>query len=348
MIQFQKVSKAFGQGEKQVNALSNVDFSVKEGEIFGIIGSSGAGKSTLLRCVNLLEKPTQGTVLVGGENVGKLTSKELQKARQKIGMIFQHFYLMPSRTIGENVAFPLKKSGLPKAEIQKKVKELLELVHIGEKEHFYPNQLSGGQKQRVAIARALANDPKVLLCDEATSALDPQTTQAILELLQEINKRLGLTILLITHEMDVIKEICHRVAVMEFGEVKEIGPVFDVLSDPQAEITKKLIKSTSTLEKIHDLIGKNSDFVAVEGEQVLVKLTYTMRNTAEPLLSKLTERFHVEVNIIFADVSMVQDAPIGGTVVILSGEKEPLTQAFAYLLEKNVRVEVLKDGRIST
>lgn len=341
MITFQHICKTYGSGKGEVQALHDANFMVEKGEIFGIIGSSGAGKSTLLRCVNLLETPSKGEVLVDGKSMTSLSKKELQKARQKIGMIFQHFNLMPSRTIAENVGFPLKRLGIPKDEIKQRVNRLLELVEIPEKGDAYPSQLSGGQKQRVAIARALINEPSVLLCDEATSALDPQTTQGILQLLKEINQTLSITVLLITHEMEVIKEICHRVAVMEHGKIVEMGDVFSVLTNPQGELTKNLIKSTTNLEKINQFI--QSDLTNVAKDEVLVKLTYTQRNTTEPLLSTMTKRYGLEVNIIFADVSLVQGAPIGGTVVVLKGEK--IKEAFDFMKGENVRVEVIKDGR---
>ena len=237
MIELTHVSKDFGRGGRQVHAVRDVTLSVEKGEIFGIIGFSGAGKSTLVRCINLLERPTAGRVTVDGRELTALNARELRGARKKIGMIFQHFNLMPSRTDAGNVAFPLYGSGLSKKEIAQRVSELLSLVGISDKADAYPGTLSGGQKQRVAIARALANKPSVLLCDEATSALDPQTTRSILRLLKDLNKTLGITIVLITHEMSVVREICDRVAVMEQGSIAEQGEVFDVFAAPQREIT---------------------------------------------------------------------------------------------------------------
>ena len=226
MIYLKNICKTFiDDNKKEVHAVNDVSLTINDGDIFGIIGFSGAGKSTLVRCINLLERPTSGTVEVDGKDLTKLSEKELRESRKKIGMIFQHFNLFPSRTIFGNVAFPLQGSGLSKEEIAAKVRNLLELVGISEKENAYPSQLSGGQKQRVAIARALANDPDILLCDEATSALDPQTTKAILDLLKDLNKKLGITIVVITHEMAVVKEICNKVAVMEKGRVVEEGDV---------------------------------------------------------------------------------------------------------------------------
>ena len=258
MIELKNISKDFGSGEKAVHAVRDVSLSIGSGEIFGIIGFSGAGKSTLVRCINLLERPSSGSVFVAGQDLTALSAKDLRAARKKIGMIFQHFNLMPSRTVAGNVAYPLKGSGLSKEDIQKKVATLLELVGIGDKAGAYPSQLSGGQKQRVAIARALANDPQVLLCDEATSALDPQTTKAILHLLKHLNETLGITIVLITHEMAVVKEICDRVAVMEYGRVVEQGEVFTVFAEPKQDITKSFIHTTSNLQKVEELIAEDS------------------------------------------------------------------------------------------
>ena len=249
MIRLENVSKTFTDSNKEVHAVNNVSLTINDGDIFGIIGFSGAGKSTLVRCINLLEKPTEGKVFVDDAEITALSGKELRKARKKIGMIFQYFNLMPSRTIFGNVAYPLRGSGLSKEEIKEKVHHLLELVGISEKENAFPSQLSGGQKQRVAIARALVNDPNILLCDEATSALDPQTTKSILKLLQQLNQTLGIIVVVITHEMAVVKEICNRVAVMDHGDVVEEGEVFHVFASPKEPLTRSFIKTTSNLQK---------------------------------------------------------------------------------------------------
>ena len=267
MIELKNISKDFGSGEKAVHAVRDVSLSIGSGEIFGIIGFSGAGKSTLVRCINLLERPSSGSVFVAGQDLTALSAKDLRAARKKIGMIFQHFNLMPSRTVAGNVAYPLKGSGLSKEDIQKKVATLLELVGIGDKADAYPSQLSGGQKQRVAIARALANDPQVLLCDEATSALDPQTTKAILHLLKHLNETLGITIVLITHEMAVVKEICDRVAVMEYGRVVEQGEVFTVFAEPKQDITKSFIHTTSNLQKVEELCRHERHHQKIDEEE---------------------------------------------------------------------------------
>ena len=345
MIELRHISKDFGTGEHAVHAVQDVSLTVETGEIFGIIGFSGAGKSTLVRCINLLERPTSGEVLLDGQELTALPPKQLRQARKKIGMIFQHFNLMPSRTVAGNVAYPLRGSGLSREQIAAKVQSLLELVGIGDKADAFPSQLSGGQKQRVAIARALANDPSVLLCDEATSALDPQTTKAILHLLRDLNAKLGLTIVLITHEMAVVREICHRVAVMEHGRVAEQGEVFNVFVDPRQDITRSFIQTTSNLQKVEELIAADSPVTRLKPGELIIRLSYVQRNAAEPLISVVTKLFDVSLNIIFADINIVQDAPIGGTVAIISGERSHITKAIEYFIDKNVGVEVIKDAR---
>lgn len=346
MIRLESVSKTFTDSNKEVHAVNNVSLTINDGDIFGIIGFSGAGKSTLVRCINLLEKPTDGKVFVDDAEITALSGKELRKARKKIGMIFQHFNLMPSRTIFGNVAYPLRGSGFSKEEIKEKVHHLLELVGISEKENAFPSQLSGGQKQRVAIARALANDPNILLCDEATSALDPQTTKSILKLLQQLNQTLGITVVVITHEMAVVKEICNRVAVMDHGDVVEEGEVFHVFASPKEPLTRSFIKTTSNLQKIEELIAADSPVVATKKGELIVRLTYVEKNTSEPLISTVTQKFGIILNIVFADVEIVQNAPIGGTVAIVSGEGSRIDEALQYLRDKNVGVEVIKDDRV--
>lgn len=346
MIRLENVSKTFTDSNKEVHAVNNVSLTINDGDIFGIIGFSGAGKSTLVRCINLLEKPTDGKVFVDDAEITALSGKELRKARKKIGMIFQHFNLMPSRTIFGNVAYPLRGSGLSKEEIKEKVHHLLELVGISEKENAFPSQLSGGQKQRVAIARALANDPNILLCDEATSALDPQTTKSILKLLQQLNQTLGITVVVITHEMAVVKEICNRVAVMDHGDVVEEGEVFHVFASPKEPLTRSFIKTTSNLQKIEELIEAGSPVVATKKGELIVRLSYVEKNTSEPLISTVTQKFGIILNIVFADVEIVQNAPIGGTVAIVSGESGRIDEALQCLRDKNVGVEVIKDDRV--
>ena len=257
-------------------------------------------------------------------------------------MIFQQFNLMPSRTVAENVAFPLKGAGLSKEATAAKVRGLLELVGLPDKAEAYPSQLSGGQKQRVAIARALASDPKVLLCDEATSALDPQTTQSILRLIKDINQKTGITVVVITHEMAVVKEICHRVAVMDGGCVVEEGSVFDVFSNPQQSVTRFFIATTSNLSKIEELIAAGDPIVAVEPGEIIARLNYGHSNVSEATISEVSRRFNVDVSIVFGNVEIIDGQPLGGLVAILSGER--ITEAVNYLSERNVMVEVLKRG----
>lgn len=345
MISLKNVSKSFYNPKDEIHAVRNVNLSIQDGDVFGIIGFSGAGKSTLVRCINLLERPEQGIVEVGGYELTTLSEKNLRQARKKIGMIFQHFNLMQSRTVFENVAYPLRRSGLSRTQIQHKVQKLLTLANIGDKENAYPSQLSGGQKQRVAIARALANDPQVLLCDEATSALDPQTTKSILQLLKQLNKQLGITIVVITHEMAVVKAICNKVAVMEKGRVVETGNIFSVFSNPKHEVTRDFIRATSSLQKIEEIISSKAELADLKPGEVIVRLSYIRKNTSEPLISIISRKFEVNINVIFADIEIIEGAPIGGTVAIISGECEQVSNAIKFLNEKEVEVEVLKDAR---
>ena len=344
MIELEQISKTFADAGREVHAVNNVSLTIRNGDVFGIIGFSGAGKSTLVRCINLLERPTEGSVRIDGKELTRMPAKELRQARRKIGMIFQHFNLLPSRTIFGNVAYPLKGSGLRKDQIAEKVRKLLDLVGIADKENAYPSQLSGGQKQRAAIARALANDPDILLCDEATSALDPQTTKSILKLLERLNRELGITLVVITHEMAVVKEICNRVAVMDHGRVVEEGEVFSVFASPKEELTRSFIKTTSNLQKIEELIAAKSPVVALKPGERIVRLSYVERNASEPLISTMTKKYGVILNIIFADIEIVQNAPIGGTVGILSGPQDKMDEALEDLRSKNVGVEVILDA----
>mgnify|MGYP002694150441 CR=1 FL=1 len=343
IIQIKNVTKTFIGKDNQVEALKGISLDINKGDIYGIIGMSGAGKSTLVRCLNYLEKPTTGTVVVEDQDLSTLTEAELRKVRTGIAMIFQHFNLMRSRTVYQNIAFPLKGSGLSKEEMDKKITSLLELVDLGDKKDAYPSQLSGGQKQRVAIARALANDPKVLLCDEATSALDPQTTKSILKLLKQVNEKLGITIVLITHEMAVIKEICDRVAVMEKGKVIEEGNILEVFCKPQAKVTKDFIATTSNISRIYEMVDEGSALTELKPGQHLVKLNYDAVNTSKALISEISRDFHVDTNIIFGNVEIIKDSPLGDLVVIFGGQKEDIQNAIAYMEKHDVKVEVLKE-----
>ena len=345
MIQLKNIDKVFEFKGQTVEAVKKVNLTIEDGEIFGIIGYSGAGKSTLVRCINLLERPTSGEVLIDGIDLMKLSEKELRAKRKEIGMIFQQFNLFSSRTVYKNVEYALRKSGLTKEQKKKRVEELLALVELESKADVYPSQLSGGQKQRVAIARALASDPKILLCDEATSALDPQTTESILKLLKSLNQKLGITVILITHEMQVIKEICHRVAVMENGKVVEEGEVFSIFASPKKPITQDFISMTSNLSKIHRLIEEEAEVTKIEEGQCIVKFNYLVRSSSEPLVSQISRKFNIDVNIIFGNIELIESEPLGGLVAILSGQAEDIESALKYLKEKNVGVEVIIDAR---
>lgn len=346
MIVLENVSKTFFLQNKKVNALQNVNLTINDGEIYGIIGFSGAGKSTLVRCINLLERPTEGRVIVDDVDLLALSDKELRQQRKHIGMIFQQFNLMPSRTVAQNIALPLERSELTKAEIQTRVTKLLEFVELSDKAEVFPSQLSGGQKQRVAIARALVTEPDILLCDEATSALDPQTTKAILDLLVKLNNQLGITVVVITHEMQVIKKICHRVTVMEHGKVVEEGSVFDIFSAPKQKITREFINTTSNLSEIYNLIEEKSPIVALASDESIIRIQYQKVQVSEPLISTVSKKFQVTLNVLFSDVEIVDGLPIGGSVAIIKGEPEQVLLAYEYIRSKDVSVEVIKDAAV--
>ena len=347
MVELKNIVKSFGVGKdgQEVHAVKDVTLTINDGEIFGIIGFSGAGKSTLVRCINLLERPNSGTVTIDGTELTALDAKGLRAERKKIGMIFQHFNLMPSRTVFDNVAFPLDKSGLTKTEIAEKVKKLLALVELSDKAKAYPSELSGGQKQRVAIARALANDPKLLLSDEATSALDPQTTNAILKLLRKLNRELGITIVVITHEMEVIKQICSRVAVMEHGHVVEVGDTFDIFANPKHSLTRDFIKTTSNLYRIEDMLSEQLLGLDPAEDEVLVRFSYNAKTLTKPLIAMASRQFDVELNILLASIDRVGDATIGGTVVNIRGASDRIDRTLQFMKDNQVGVEVIRDAR---
>lgn len=347
MIRFENVSKTFRGNGKQVEAVKEVSLHIKKGEIFGIIGYSGAGKSTLVRCINLLERPDRGRIWIGDTEITALKGKSLRKQRRKIGMIFQQFHLFASRNVYENVAYPLKHQGLTRQEIKKRVEELLNLVGLEDKASAYPSQLSGGQKQRAAIARALANEPDILLCDEATSALDPKTTTAILRLLQEVNRKLGVTIVVITHEMQVVKESCGSVAVMEGGSVVEEGEVFDIFSNPHEKITGDFVNNASNLSRIYTYLEEKAEIIRLNKGECILRLHYLHKNTSEALVSQISRDFSLNVNIIFGNIELIGENPIGGLVAIVSGSGENIRRAVDFLREKKVGVEVSADARVS-
>lgn len=341
MISISSVKKIFSTKNGKVTAVDDINLVINKGEIFGVIGYSGAGKSTLIRMLNGLETPTSGSVVVADREVSKIKGSELRQARREIGMIFQHFNLLWSRTVRENIAFPLEIAGVPKSEREKKVNELIKLVGLEGRGDSYPSQLSGGQKQRVGIARALANDPKVLLCDEATSALDPQTTDAILDLLVDINKRLGLTIVLITHEMHVIRKICHRVAVMEAGHIVEMGPVLDVFKSPEQPITKRFVQQVTEPEESKETI---EHLLEQYPDGQLVKLTFVGESAEQPVIANLIRQFNIGVNLVQGKVSQTQNGPYGTLFVHLTGASEEVNKAVEYLKEQKVSSEVITNA----
>lgn len=344
MIELQNIDVTFYQKKKKIEAVRRVSLTVDQGDVYGIVGYSGAGKSTLVRVINLLQRPNEGKVLIKGKNILQFSAKELRAQRKKIGMIFQHFNLMKERTIFENIDFSLKYSGLNKKQRTEKINQLLELVGLSEKKEAYPSQLSGGQKQRVAIARALANDPEILLCDEATSALDPKTTIQILDLLKRLNKELGLTIVLITHEMQVVKEICNKVAVMENGEVIEKNDIVSIFSQPKQELTKDFIRTATHIDQAFETIIQHPSLTKLKSNEELVEFSYVGEQTSEPLIALLYSKFHVVTNILYGNVEIIQQVPIGNLIVILSGEENQRKQALAYLKGKEVKVKLLKIG----
>ena len=346
MIQFKNISKTFESKTGIVHAVKDVNLEINSGEIFGVIGYSGAGKSTLVRLINLLERPTQGSIYISGKDITQFNESQLRERRKKIGMIFQQFNLLSARNVFENIALPLKRQGLSKEEIHDKVIGLLELVGILDKAKAYPSQLSGGQKQRVAIARALANDPDILLCDEATSALDPQTTKTILKLIKDLNEKLKLTVVVITHEMEVVKEICDRVAVMEDGNVVELNTVQNIFSNPQENITREFINSTSNLNKLSDLIQNESEVIQLQSYEKLLRIDFIGESTSDAIISKISKEYDTEASIIFANVEVIKDEILGSMVIKLSGESNNQDAAIKHLAEIGIKVEVIKHGPV--
>ena len=359
MINISHLNKTFRLRSGDVCAARDVSLDIHEGEIYGVIGYSGAGKSTLVRCINLLETPDDGEMTIDGTTVvirgGRVflreggaekpaSEKQLNALRRGIGMIFQQFNLLDRSTVADNVAYPLRYTGMSRAEINARVRELLALVDLTDKADVYPSQLSGGQKQRVAIARALANRPRILLSDEATSALDPDATESILTLLRDLNRKLGLTIVLITHEMSVIKAICQRVAVMEDGAVVEEGEVYDLFAHPEKPITKRFVQSASPLGKIDKMIAEGSPLLHVGPGGYLVKLLFHRDCVGDSLISDVSRRFGVNLNIVLANVEEIQGVALGGMIAAVEGAPEAVQGALDYLREKHVSVEVIARG----
>ena len=331
IIQIRDLTKTFGQGADAVHALEHISLNIQKGEIFGIIGLSGAGKSTLVRCINLLERPTAGSVVVDGQEMTQLTDRQLRKARQSIGMIFQGFNLLMQRTALDNICFPLELMGVSKAQARKKARELLEVVGLGDRENAYPAQMSGGQKQRIAIARALATDPKVLLCDEATSALDPTTTLSILELLKDLNQKLGVTVVIITHEMKVVERICHRVAILSGGVVAEQGEVAEIFANPQSEIGRQLVYPGGVkLEALR--------------ESRVIRIAFNGGSSYEPLIASLAIDWGVKVNILSADTRNIDGKAFGTMLLGLPQDPAEAAKAVNYIQSQpNVTMEEVPD-----
>lgn len=345
MISLKDVSVTFTQPNKEtIQAVKNVSLEVDKGDVYGIVGYSGAGKSTLVRVINLLQRPTSGSVIVNQTELTALPAKELREKRKTIGMIFQHFNLMDSRNVFDNVDFSLKYAGISKQERRQKVTELLSLVGLEEKARSFPSQLSGGQKQRVAIARALANDPEILLCDEATSALDPKTTLQILALLKKLNRKLGLTIVIITHEMQVVKEICNKVAVMENGEIIEQGKSVQIFSQPAKPLTKDFIRTATHIDQALETILGSAKFSSLAANEWLVELSYVGDQTNEPLIAQLFSRYQVTTNILYGNVEILQDVPIGSLIVSLSGEYGQRKRALDFLADQGVYTNIIKQN----
>jgi D-methionine transport system ATP-binding protein len=342
LIEFRHVSKVFESKEGTTEALKDIQLTVKKGDIFGVIGHSGAGKSTLIRTVNLLEYPTSGDILVDGRKLTELTQKDLRLAKKNIGMIFQHFNLLNSKSVFDNVAMPLVLSNKKKKEMEERVYEILRFVGLEEKANHFPNELSGGQKQRVGIARALVTNPTILLCDEATSALDPQTTKSILNLLKKINEEFKITILLITHEMEVIKEVCNRVAVMEEGRVIEVGSVFDIFAQPRSKAARNFVKSVVRDDipaSVKNLLKQNT------GDRRIVKIDFLGASSGQSVVSRTAKNFNVDINVLFANITELQGIPYGHFIVELIGRENELDRAIQFIHTQDVMVqEVMEDG----
>ncbi|WOG30434.1 methionine ABC transporter ATP-binding protein [Endozoicomonas sp. 8E] len=339
MIELKNLTKVFKAGGKEVRALDGINLSVPEGSIYGVIGSSGAGKSTLIRCVNMLEHPSLGQVIVDGQDLTQLAGKGLRLARHNIGMIFQHFNLLSSRTVYQNIALPLELAGASKQEIEAAVAPLLDLTGLKEKRDSYPSQLSGGQKQRVAIARALASKPRVLLCDEATSALDPQTTRSILALLKDINRELKITVLIITHEMDVVKTICDRVAILSHGQLIEENDVESFFLNPETELAREFVRS-AIHEKPAAEVESRFQSQPTEGSRPVVRITFVGQRVVEPLITRAAKQFGTDFVILQADIETVHGKSMGFLMVEIMGEESDVEASMKFLKD-NVQVEVL-------
>ncbi len=349
IIDLEHIDITFHQKKRVIEAVRDVSVAINKGDIYGIVGYSGAGKSTLVRVINLLQVPTKGKITINGDvtfdnGQVQLSPAHLRQKRQKIGMIFQHFNLMAQKTAYENVAFALRHSKLSKEDKAKKVSELLELVGLSDRADNYPAQLSGGQKQRVAIARALANDPEILISDESTSALDPKTTKQILALLQDLNQKLGLTVVMITHEMQIVKDICNRVAVMQNGVLIEEGSVLEIFSKPQAALTQEFIKTATGIDEAMLKIAQQDVVINLAKDSLLVQLNYAGTSTDEPILNDIYKRFQVTANILYGNIEILDHTPVGEMVVILSGTLDNLSAAQDAITKAGIELTILKRG----
>ncbi len=331
LIELKHLTKTFKGKTQTVEALRDINLEIQQGDIYGIIGMSGAGKSTLVRCINFLERPTSGSVIIDGKDLAALSSKELRSLRQQVSMIFQHFNLLQQRDVRGNIAFAMEIAGMKKADIDKRIDELLDIVGLADRQHNYPSQLSGGQQQRVAIARALATNPKIILCDEATSALDPTTTTSILNLLQEINRKLGITIVIITHEMSVVESICTHVAIIDDGMLAETGTVESVFSQPKTAAAKKLIFRKT---------GADSGVIG----QRMIRIVFEGNASSEPIISSLVLECHVSVNIMYADTRDVGGKAFGQMILQLPEDRLQQDKIIYYLTTRGLRVEEVESS----
>lgn len=338
MIELKHITKLYGD----FKALDDINLTINDGEIYGIVGQSGAGKSTLIRCINMLESPTSGNVVINGKDLTKLSKSQLREERKKIGMIFQHFNLLSNRTVAENISFPLELSNVPKSERTKRINEILELVGLTDYKNKYPSQLSGGQKQRVGIARAIVSNPSVLLSDEATSALDPETVKSILQLLKDINKKMGITIIMITHQMEVVKEIAERIAVIEKGQIIEEGQVVDLFTNPKTETLKKFVGSVMSsdvpeqLSHMNMTKGKQND-----SDQTIMRLKFRGDVANEPIIANLIKEYNLDVSILYGSIDYIQNVSFGQLIIMLDGSENDMNSALGHLKSLPITSEVI-------
>lgn len=340
MIKFLNVEKTYYSSDKPVHALRNINLDIHPGEIFGIVGQSGAGKSSLIRCVNLLERPSKGQIYINGQELTALDGSALRTVRRQIGMIFQQFNLLSAKTVYENIALPLKFAHCAKSKIHATITPLLRLTDLVDKQHAYPAELSGGQKQRVAIARALASQPSVLLCDEATSALDPETTRNILELLKDINKRLGITILLITHQVEVVKYICDRIALLDRGSIIELTDIVSFFTHPVTALAKKFVH-LSLNQELPPLLQNRLNRVKKPHSHAVLRIFFHGKVAAEPLIAHLMREIGIHLNILQANIELLKETTLGIMVVEVMGDQTPLQQGLQYLVHKGLQVEII-------